>query len=95
MGCANKTVYWVAMLLVLVGALNWGAVAVLEKDAVKWLLSLVGLENKDNVENKSSVVSRVVFGLVAVAALVIVFYAGKKIMSQADCPSSAAPASEA
>ena len=95
MGCVNKTVYWVAMLLVLIGALNWGVVAVVEKDAVKWLLSLVGLENKDNVDNKSSVVSRVVFGLVAVAALAIIFYAGKKIMSQPDCPSSAAPASSA
>jgi uncharacterized membrane protein YuzA (DUF378 family) len=91
MSCTNKTVYWVAMVLVLVGALNWGVVAAVETDAVKWLLSKVGLENESNVENKASIVSRIVYGLVAVSAIVILFYAGRKVLSQPDCPSSAAP----
>jgi uncharacterized membrane protein YuzA (DUF378 family) len=85
MGCANKNLYWVSMVLVLIGALNWGFVSVLEKDGVKWLLSLVGLESKDNVENKSGLVSRVVYGLVVIAAIVIVVYAGRKVLTQTDC----------
>ena len=93
MGCVNKTVYWVAMVLVLVGALNWGVVAAVETDAVKWLLSKVGLESGSSVENKSSTVSRIVYGLVALSAIVIVVYAGRKVLSQEGCPSSAAPSS--
>ena len=56
-----KKLDWLAATLVLVGALNWGLVAVAEFDLVAWVF---GLEF-----GETNAATRVVYGLVGLAAV--------------------------
>jgi len=56
-----KKLDWLAATLVLVGALNWGLVAVAEFDLVAWVF---GLEF-----GETDAATRVVYGLVGLAAV--------------------------
>jgi len=56
-----KKLDWLAATLVLVGALNWGVVAVAEFDLVAWVF---GLEF-----GETDAATRVVYGLVGLAAV--------------------------
>ena len=58
-----KTITAVATALVLVGALNWGLVALAEFDLVAWVF---GLEF-----GETNAVTRVVYGLVGLSAVVL------------------------
>jgi uncharacterized membrane protein YuzA (DUF378 family) len=55
----------VALVLVIVGALNWGLVGAVEFDAVDKLTSLVVKDNK--------MINRLVYVLVGIAALVVAY----------------------
>lgn len=59
-----KTLKYIAGLLVVVGGLNWGLVAIAEFDLVAWL---VGEEF-----GTTNAVSRIVYGLVGLSAVVLV-----------------------
>lgn len=52
---------WLAAILLVVGGLNWGLVAIAEFDAVAWI---VGLEF-----GAVNAISRVIYGLVGVAGI--------------------------
>ena len=54
---------WLALLLVLIGGINWGLIGAIQFDVVAWLLGPM------------SVASRVVYVLVGIAALYCVFAA--------------------
>jgi uncharacterized membrane protein YuzA (DUF378 family) len=54
-----KTVNWIALILVIVGALNWGLVGLLNLDLVAAIFGV------------SSVLSRIVYTLVGIAAVYI------------------------
>ena len=58
-----KTITAVATALVLVGALNWGLIALAEFDLVAWVF---GLEF-----GETNAVTRVVYGLVGLSAVVL------------------------
>jgi uncharacterized protein len=58
-----KAITAVATALVLVGALNWGLIALAEFDLVAWVF---GLEF-----GETNAVTRVVYGLVGVSAIVV------------------------
>jgi uncharacterized membrane protein YuzA (DUF378 family) len=62
-----------AGVLVIVGALNWGLVAVAEFDLVAWIFG--GMEF-----GETNAASRVIYGLVGLAALysIAVFLAGRR-----------------
>jgi hypothetical protein len=64
------TLYKVALVLVIVGALNWGLVGAVEVNAVDKLTGLVLKDNK--------LVNRAVYVLVGVAALVVAYEKLKK-----------------
>jgi uncharacterized membrane protein YuzA (DUF378 family) len=55
-----RTVYWLALVLVVVGAVNWGLVGVAQFDLVAALFG-----------GQSAVLSRVVYALVGLAGLVL------------------------
>jgi len=60
-----KVVDWIALVLVIVGGLNWALVGILKFDLVAWIFG------------DMSVVSRVVYILVGVAAVYMVIIATK------------------
>ncbi|MBD3164682.1 DUF378 domain-containing protein [Candidatus Woesearchaeota archaeon] len=65
---AEKTALdWVALILVIVGGLNWGLVGLFEFDLVAALFG-----------GMTSVISKVVYTLVGVAALYMLYFASKK-----------------
>lgn len=65
-----KLLNTVALVLVIVGALNWGLVAVNKKyDAVKMLLG----KKDDKCDEQDPKAVRVVYALVGVAALVVLY----------------------
>lgn len=57
---------WLALVLVIVGGLNWGLVGVLDFDLVATLFGPM------------SMISRVVYSLVGIASLYMIYYATKK-----------------
>ena len=60
--CPMKAVHMVAIILLIIGGLNWGSKAVLGKDLISKLLVDV------------PIISQVIFGLVGLAALVVMFH---------------------
>jgi uncharacterized protein len=62
----KKTIDLIALVLLIVGGLNWGLVGLLKFDLVATLFGPM------------SVVSRVVYTLVGVAAIYTIFYLAKK-----------------
>lgn len=65
--CCTSVLDWTALVLVIVGGLNWGLVGLFNFDLVAWLLgSLPTLQN-------------IVYILVGVAALYMVYYAAQKM----------------
>lgn len=63
----NKKVQdWVALVLVIVGGLNWGLVGLFEFDLVKAILGAV------------PILQRIVYVLVGIAAGYMIYYATKK-----------------
>lgn len=61
----NSVVDWIALVLVIVGGLNWGLVGIFQWDLVAWLLGSVAW------------LMRLVYILVGVAALWMIYYATK------------------
>ena len=58
----NATILWIiAAVLVVVGALNWGLVAIAEFDLVAWIFG--------EQFGTTNVASRIVYGLVGIAAV--------------------------
>jgi uncharacterized membrane protein YuzA (DUF378 family) len=62
-----KTVIdWIALILLIIGGLNWGLIALFEFDLVATLLG------------DMSVAARIVYGLVGLAALWTIYYVAKE-----------------
>jgi uncharacterized membrane protein YuzA (DUF378 family) len=61
----NKVLMWIALILVIIGGLNWGLVGFFDFDLVATLFGVM------------STVSRVIYALVGIAAIVMIFKAGK------------------
>ena len=57
---------WIALVLAIVGGLNWGLVGAFRFDLVAWIFG------------EMSVVSRVVYILVGLAAIYLIAFASKK-----------------
>ena len=57
---AQKIVFWICLILVVIGALNWGLVGAAEYDLI------------DGLFGKTSVLARLVYILVAVSAIALV-----------------------
>ncbi len=66
----HPTIVLIAFVLVIVGALNWGLIAV-QPDS-KGLVEAV-FPREEGKKNKASMGERVVYGLVAISALVLVY----------------------
>lgn len=66
----HPTLLLVSFVLVIVGALNWGLIAVMPDS--KGLVE-AAFSRKENEKNKASMGERVVYGLVGLAALVLVY----------------------
>lgn len=80
-----KAVNTIAYVLVIIGALNWGLVGFFNFDLVATLLG------------EMSAVSRIVYGLVGISALVMIFThksGCKNCEVKSEAPAQAAPASE-
>lgn len=60
---AKSTLDWIALILVIIGGLNWGLVGLFDYNAV----ALLG-----------ATIAKVVYILVGVAALYVIYYAMKK-----------------
>lgn len=67
-----KTTYWIAMVLVIVGAVNWG------------LVGLFGFDLVATLFGPASVLSRVVYSLVGAAGLALAGIAATTIGSRGD-----------
>ena len=76
-----KTLKYIAGVLVVVGGLNWGLVAIAEFDLVAWL---VGEEF-----GTTNAVSRIVYGLVGLSAVVL---AAAAAADRSDASESTRPA---
>lgn len=61
----KNAIDWIALVLVIVGGLNWGLVGLFNFNLVSTLFGVM------------SVVSRVVYSLVGLAALYTIYYAAK------------------
>jgi uncharacterized membrane protein YuzA (DUF378 family) len=61
----HKVLYWIALILVVIGGLNWGLVGLFDLDLVATIFG------------DMSVVSRVVYVLVALAAIYMIFVGAK------------------
>lgn len=57
-----KVIKTIALILVIIGALNWGLVGVLELDLVAYLFGA------------SSMISRIVYSLVGLSGLALIFF---------------------
>lgn len=57
---------WIALVLVIIGGLNWGLVGLFEVDLVAAIFGAM------------SIVSRVIYVLVGIAAIYMIYYASKK-----------------
>ncbi len=57
---------WIALVLVIIGGLNWGLKGALDFDLVAYLLGTM------------SVVSRIVYSLVGIAAIYMIYYVAKE-----------------
>lgn len=68
-----NTINMIAMILVLVGALNWGLVGGFGFDLVQWV--------NDKVSKKTDTLARVVYILVGLSAVYLI---ARKIMKQAE-----------
>lgn len=62
----KNTIDWIAIVLVIVGGLNWGLVGLFQYDLVAALFG-----------GAASAVSRTVYALVGVAALWMIYYVSK------------------
>jgi uncharacterized membrane protein YuzA (DUF378 family) len=62
----KNVVDWIALVLVIVGGLNWGLVGALQFDLVEAILGSI------------PVLQRIVYGLVGLAALYMIYFAVKK-----------------
>lgn len=63
---AKNSIDWIAMVLVIVGGLNWGLVGLAKFDLVATIFG------------NMSVVSRIVYGLVGISAAYMIYGATKK-----------------
>ena len=63
---AKNVLDWIALVLVIVGGLNWGLVGIF-----KW--DLVGA-----IFGSMSILSRIIYALVGIAALYMIYYAVQK-----------------
>ena len=66
----SKSLEWVALLLVVVGALNWGLVGLLEFDLVAFLFG-----------GETAPVSRIVYALVGVAGIALLAMRSRAAMA--------------
>lgn len=62
----KNSIDWIALVLVIVGGLNWGLVGLAKFDLVATLFG------------EMSIVSRVVYGLVGISAIYMIYSATKK-----------------
>ena len=60
-----KSLDWIALLLVIIGGLNWGLISLFDFDLVSAIFG------------EMSVLSRIVYGLVGLAAVYLLFILGK------------------
>ena len=60
-----NTLDWIAIILLIIGGLNWGLVGIFSFDLVAWIFGVM------------SVIARIIYILVAVSALYILFTPGK------------------
>ena len=59
----NKTLMWIAMILVIIGGLNWGLVGFFNFDIIATLFGTM------------STISRIIYDLMGLAAIVMIFKA--------------------
>ncbi len=59
----NKVLMWIALILVIIGGLNWGLVGFFDFDVVAAIFGTM------------STVSRIIYDLVGIAAIVMIFKA--------------------
>ncbi|MFW6131035.1 MAG: DUF378 domain-containing protein [Candidatus Aminicenantaceae bacterium] len=57
-----KIISWIALILVVIGGLNWGLVGIFNFNLVSWIFGAM------------SVVSRIIYILVALSAIIILFF---------------------
>lgn len=62
----KNVVDWIALILVIIGGLNWGLVGFFSFDLVATLFG-----------GMTSIISRIVYGLVGLSALYMIYYAAK------------------
>src|SRR5947209_8019412 len=77
----SKTLWLVAFVLVVVGAVNWGLVGVAQFDLVATLFG-----------GSASVISRVVYSLVGIAGLLLVALQGASMPTTTPIPQRGSPA---
>lgn len=65
-----KLIYWLSLILVIVGGLNWGLVGLFQFDLVAFLLG------------QMSMLSRAVYSLVGFAAVIMIFIKAKSCESK-------------
>ena len=59
----NKTLMWIALILVIIGGLNWGLVGFFNFDVIASLFGTM------------STISKIIYDLVGIAAIVMIFNA--------------------
>jgi len=62
----KSTIDWIALILVIIGGINWGLIGFFSYDLVAGILGAM------------SMASRVIYGLVGLAALWTIYYATKE-----------------
>jgi uncharacterized membrane protein YuzA (DUF378 family) len=62
----SEQLYKVAIVIALIGAINWGLVGIFKWDAVQWISKIVGSEAEETVK-------RVLYVIVGIAGVALVF----------------------